>query len=357
MKFKKGDKVKFLNEDDKGTVTRVLENGTIMVLNSDDFEVPAKASELIIDPTEQPIEIKEVTKNSYQNSSEKSNKSEVSQKSEPIEEEEEEYVKPNNTIEIFSGFVPENANKPEESNLDFYLINDSNYKVCYNYIKPVGKVFSMKVGVLEPNTKEYIENISRMDLTQIPFMKFQFLFAENGHISIKTPVEKEIKIHAPKFFQELSYKTNDFFEEKAIISEIYNDSDIAEAKEKLIKSLENKDINKIVREKEQKSHVNKSIKPESDKLIIDLHITELIDDERGMSAKEILDLQMKTFREKMDASIKNPHIKKVVFIHGKGNGTLKLEVRKELDRKYRKYSYQDASFEEYGGGATLVYVK
>ena len=48
MKFKKGDKVRFLNENDHGTVSRVLENGTIMVLNSDDFEVPARAADLIL---------------------------------------------------------------------------------------------------------------------------------------------------------------------------------------------------------------------------------------------------------------------------------------------------------------------
>ncbi|MBR4323981.1 MAG: Smr/MutS family protein, partial [Bacteroidales bacterium] len=45
------------------------------------------------------------------------------------------------------------------------------------------------------------------------------------------------------------------------------------------------------------------------------------------------------------------------FIHGKGNGSLKLELRKCLDRNYKRCQYQDASFEEYGGGATLVYVK
>ena len=56
MNFKKGDKVKFLNEDDHGTVTRVTGDGMVYVLNSDDFEVPVMARELILDPDALPVE-------------------------------------------------------------------------------------------------------------------------------------------------------------------------------------------------------------------------------------------------------------------------------------------------------------
>ena len=35
---------------------------------------------------------------------------------------------------------------------------------------------------------------------------------------------------------------------------------------------------------------------------------------------------------------------RLFFIHGVGNGTLKLELRKELSTKYKKYYFQDASF-------------
>ena len=49
MNFKTGDKVKFLNENDYGTVVRVLNNQTVIVLNSDDFEIPVNMSELILE--------------------------------------------------------------------------------------------------------------------------------------------------------------------------------------------------------------------------------------------------------------------------------------------------------------------
>jgi dsDNA-specific endonuclease/ATPase MutS2 len=67
-------------------------------------------------------------------------------------------------------------------------------------------------------------------------------------------------------------------------------------------------------------------------------------------------VQMTKFHEEMDKAIKTD-VKKIVFIHGVGNGTLKNELRRELQRKYSKYNFQDASFREYGYGATMVIIR
>ena len=48
---------------------------------------------------------------------------------------------------------------------------------------------------------------------------------------------------------------------------------------------------------------------------------------------------------------------KIVFIHGVGQGVLKQEVLKLLKTKYAKYYTQDASFREYGYGATMVILR
>ncbi len=49
--------------------------------------------------------------------------------------------------------------------------------------------------------------------------------------------------------------------------------------------------------------------------------------------------------------------KKIVFIHGKGDGVLRKAIEKELKTRYKQYYYQDASFREYGFGATMVTIK
>ena len=45
---------------------------------------------------------------------------------------------------------------------------------------------------------------------------------------------------------------------------------------------------------------------------------------------------------------------KIVFIHGKGDGVLRKAVRDLLKKEWPQADLQDASFQEYGFGATLV---
>ena len=87
-----------------------------------------------------------------------------------------------------------------------------------------------------------------------------------------------------------------------------------------------------------------------------LHIQELADDFANLSNAEILDIQMSRFTTALDGGI-IAGTRRIVFIHGIGNGRLKHEILKTLDRKYPKLRYQDASFKEYGYGATMVIIK
>ena len=65
--------------------------------------------------------------------------------------------------------------------------------------------------------------------------------------------------------------------------------------------------------------------------------------------------QMNEFRKVMDENIKKKG-QKIVFIHGKGEGVLRKTILQELKYRYKNCSWQDASFCEYGFGATLVKV-
>ena len=88
-------------------------------------------------------------------------------------------------------------------------------------------------------------------------------------------------------------------------------------------------------------------------LEIDLHAQELLDDTRGLSNSEILNYQLDRFREVMN-QYRQKREQRIVFIHGKGDGVLRKALLDELRRKYPTCKAQDASFQEYGFGATLV---
>ena len=96
--------------------------------------------------------------------------------------------------------------------------------------------------------------------------------------------------------------------------------------------------------------------PKEGPVEVDLHIHELVDTTTGMSNADMLQLQLQTFRDTLD-HYKNEKGRKIVFIHGKGDGVLRRAILEELQRKYKNYEYQDASFREYGFGATQVTIR
>jgi dsDNA-specific endonuclease/ATPase MutS2 len=62
------------------------------------------------------------------------------------------------------------------------------------------------------------------------------------------------------------------------------------------------------------------------------------------------------FRKTLQENEKNKG-KKIVFIHGKGEGVLRAALINELRYRFKKYTYQDASFQEYGYGATMITIR
>ncbi len=100
------------------------------------------------------------------------------------------------------------------------------------------------------------------------------------------------------------------------------------------------------------------VSPQTERAEIDLHIEELRERHTHLSNFEIVQIQMTTCRAFVQEAIASKQ-KKIVIIHGKGEGVLKSEIRSYLERlsndKGVHLDYHDASFARYGnGGATEV---
>lgn len=88
---------------------------------------------------------------------------------------------------------------------------------------------------------------------------------------------------------------------------------------------------------------------------VNLHIQHILPDYKDLTSGEILEAQMARFTTALEGAIRHKQ-KRIVFIHGKGAGKLKYELRKTLENNYPRLRFQDASFKEYGFGATMVII-
>lgn len=350
MNFRKGDQVKFLNDVGQGTIVKFQDEKIAIVLNEDGFEIPVLISELL------KIEGDYTFNNNEEQSS--GNNAESSKPQNIVVEEddlEEDGLNTDSEAKVYFALVPKNQEDMINSDLDVYLINDSNFRVSYAISKSEDKFQSLfAYGNLEDNTKVILESIKREDLNKFEDLNFQLLFFRKGNYFLLNPINKTWTVKPVRFFKQSAFTENDFFHENAFIytlttdeinlADHISDSDIENSK----KEKDQKEPRK--RLKSSKSGENKGIEE------VDLHIEELTDNHSGLSNSEILDIQMSRFTTTLDGGI-IAGTRKMVFIHGLGNGRLKHEVAKTLNRKYPKLKYQDASFKEYGYGATMVIIK
>ncbi len=100
---------------------------------------------------------------------------------------------------------------------------------------------------------------------------------------------------------------------------------------------------------QRREHKHRSDEP----IEVDLHAHELLDTTAGMGAREIKEYQLKVVEDTM-RQYASDYGRKIVFIHGNGEGVLRKAVYDLLHRKFPKCDLQDASFRQYGFGATMV---
>ncbi|KAF0235975.1 MAG: DNA mismatch repair [Prolixibacteraceae bacterium] len=343
--IKIGDKVKFLNDVGGGVVTRFLNKNMVMVENHDGFEIPYPVLQLLntSDP-ELNAGSEKIERVPQQQQVTVINK---------IEENKGAIIKGKESPDFYFCIVPTDSTNPIGGEIELFLVNDSNFTVLYHYLhfkNGVGK--SLKHGTVQPNLKAELESLLQNDLSELPEFGFQLLFFLKEENDWHEPIVKRFKINPVKFYKETSFHPNQFFRKNAIILQISKNI-LTTGIDKLTED----DFKKLVKEKEIKPAPEKPVQKRTEEIVeIDLHINELLDNSTGLSNSQILEIQKEKIESEMKLAVQTG-VKKIVFIHGIGQGVLKQEVINLLKTKFKKYYFQDASFKEYGYGATLVILR
>ena len=380
--MKIGDKVRFLDEVGGGKVTGFQGKDVVLVMDEDGFDIPMLIrSCVVIDTDDYNISKVKTTPESkalkgsygaeFKGGGMASNRfhaekpdtfvhsfdddeddKPITFRPRPVERSEGE------RMNVLLAFVPVDIRELSDTAFSAYLVNDTNYYLNFIYLSAEGASWHLRFeGTVEPNTKVFIEEFRRDILNDLSHVAVQFVaYKRERTFSMKPAVSVELRPDITKFYKLHTFQDSDFFSEKALIYDIVKND--VPSRQVFVKAEELQEalLGKARQDKQPARHNNNKVNKVDAVLEIDLHAAEILDSTAGMKPGEILEYQLDVFRKTMDANKANRG-KKIVFIHGKGEGVLRNAIIKELKVKYKTAVFQDASFAEYGFGATMVAVR
>lgn len=354
--MKIGDKVRFLSETGGGTVAGFQGKDIVLVEDEDGFQIPTRVNDVVViesDNYDMKPNLKPKTVSTGTTVETEPADMPVTFKAQPEER------KGGDALSVYLAFVPVDVKELTRTKFEAYVINDSNYYVHFVYLNAEGAAWNLRsLGEVEPNTKLFIEEFDRDVLNELERVSVQLLAYKRGKgFILKPTVDVQLRIDTVKFYKLHTFQENDFFEQPALIYPVVENDKPVRPLVIDAKKLKQEMARKASDDLKPKPVVQPARKHGKDEpVVVDLHATELLDTTSGMSAADILNYQLDVFRKTMD-EYKSKRGTKIVFIHGKGEGVLRHAIVHELNYRYKSCPYQDASFQEYGYGATQVTIK
>lgn len=356
--MKIGDKVRFLSETGGGHVAGFQGKNIVLVEDEDGFQVPMPLNEVVV-----------VGDENYDTSRVVAGKQQEQQRRQAaLEEELEPADKPvtfrpkpeerrgGDQLSAYLAFVPMEVKELSHTRFESYLVNDSNYYLRFTYLSAENSGWRLRLtDEVEPNTKLFLEEFGREDLGQMERVALQLVaYKREKNFLLKPTVDVQLRIDGVKFFKLHTFQDNDFFEQPALLYTLVE-------RDKVVRPLvvDARELKASMYGKDDEPKSRPLVSParkEGDPIVVDLHAQELLDSTAGMSASDILNYQLDVFRKTLKEHAKQRGTK-IVFIHGKGEGVLRKALVNELQFRYKSFTYQDASFQEYGYGATMVTIK
>lgn len=382
--MKKGDKVRFLSEIGGGIVSGFQGKNIVLVEDEDGFEIPMAISDVVVigeeDYSTTHVVSAKASSERKEVSDGKSIKAKIHEGQEIIEESQDnddeidyskvtfrrpvEERKGGNQLSSYLAFVPIDLKEVTRTRFECFFVNDSNYYMSYSYLMAEGNSWTLRSqGEVEPNTKEFIEEFGREDLNELGHIAIQMIaYKKDKPFILKPAVNVQFRVDAVKFYKLHTFEENDFFEQPALLYTIIENDKVSRPLVIDAKQLKAEMYSTGKDDAANSQKMKDAAKPvmkrvgDDDVVVVDLHADSLLDTTVGMTPVDILNYQMEKFRKTLaDYAAKKGQ--RIVFIHGKGEGVLRRALINDLNYRFKQYSYQDASFREYGYGATQVTIK
>lgn len=343
--MKIGDKVRYLNAVGGGVITRIGEKGVVTVLEEDGFETPVLANDVVVVADTNELNFVSESK-SKPNTTTTTRTDEKPQYKFDIAEETPE----GESINVSLAFVPVNIKSLQNTDMEMFVINESNYYIDFQILTGNATVSVHTTDTIEPQTKLFITDVRKDEVNDYEFVRFQgFAYKQTTKFDTKPALDVAVRINPVDFYKLHRFEENDFFEAKAMLVNLI-ENDYPPIKY----LIDDKQLQEAMHDKRPQPTKRQFAPPRKSQIIeVDLHIHELIDNFANLDNADMLRIQLDKFHSVMKENI-NKKGQKIVFIHGKGEGVLRKEITELLRKQYKNASFQDASFQQYGFGATQV---
>lgn len=384
--IKIGDKVRFLNAVGGGKVVGFQDKNIVLVEEEDGFETPVLANEIVVVEAGDDM-AKAMNKEEKKKSAGTTTQSLHAAMNQGLDDEDEAEIKTSTSarpsagsedeapyftddldsadgekINISLAFMPVTEDKLQNTDFDLYLINDDNYFVSFFISTKDDSSFEneeerwvlREQGTIEPHTRLLLNRITNGHAGDWERINVQAIAFKDKRSFVQKPAfNASLHLSPTRLYKQNAFTANDYFDRNALVLAVVKDDRQAAPTAISAETIEEAIMTKPAEKAPAlKTRIEKKEKKD-DILEIDLHIDKLLDDTTGMQPKDILDYQVSKFRQTMEAHKKEKG-KRIVFIHGKGEGVLRKELWKRLTLEYPSCDKQDASFLRYGFGATMV---
>ena len=380
--MKKGDKVRFLSEVGGGKVAGFQGKDIVLVEDEDGFEIPMPINEVVVVEQDDYAMSKMISAkmdaqkkaaehaDTELHNDSRSIKAILNEHDADVDMNVDEYDAADreityraqaqerqggNKLSAYLAFVPIDIKDVTNTRFETYLVNDSNYYLHYTYLTAEGNAWTLKAeGEIEPNTKLFVEEFGRDALNEMEHVAIQMIaFKRDKSFLLKPATDVQFRLDPVKFYKLHLFEENDFFETPALMYTIVENDEVARP---LVVDAKRLKEQMYKEEKVVANTSKKKSKKDDGTLVVDLHADEVLETTAGMNSADILHYQMDIFKKTMEENRKKKG-QKIIFIHGKGEGVLRQTIIHELNYRYKSCTYQDASFQEYGYGATQVTIK
>jgi len=355
-----GSQVRFLNTVGGGRVARITAD-TAWVEDADGFEIPTPLKDCVVVeagdtfiPEIRPPKIIQEKLRQGRTEPAAPAPSEVRRPAAPAPRPARPLRAGEDELTVQLAFLPQDRAKLGLTNYEAYLVNDSGFTLYYVYLSAVGTGYKVRsTGTIEPHGDAFLEEFAPADLNDLEQLAIQILpFHDGGITKLQNPLSVRLKLDVTKFFKLHSFRPNDYFTDDALMLPIV-ERGAEQAKPEVDASALASALQTKKEDKKPAPKAAPSASRRDEPLVVDLHASEILETTAGMSSADIHDYQRDYFHRTMQEHIRERG-RKIVFIHGKGDGVLRASIERELRRKYPTCRFQDASFQEYGYGATQV---